>query len=306
MTRPRGFIESWRPQKRTLVKIDALLAVIEEFAAHLPLTIRQIFYRLVAKEIIGKTENSYDSLLELIGNMRRNQRIEMNVIRDDGSTNASHLSLGDYSLEDHLMDIKKGIENFRLDRQMGQDERLVIWAEAAGMVPQLRKVASPYGVTVQTSGGFDSLTTKHDLGNAAGFGFCGHPLRAYYQPTHVLHIGDFDPSGECMYDALKEDAEAFAMYHDRELRFTRLAVTDEQVDLYDLPTAPPKSSSHQACKQMTHTVQCEALDPATLANIVRTAIESNLCLTTIEGVKQREIECRVKMMADFPASWEIE
>ena len=49
MPRPRGFID-WRPQKRTRVLLDAVLEVLAEYAEQLPLTIRQIFYRLVGRE----------------------------------------------------------------------------------------------------------------------------------------------------------------------------------------------------------------------------------------------------------------
>jgi len=52
--------------------------------------------------------------------------------------------------------------------------------------------------------------------------------------------------------------------------FTRLAVTREQADRLDLPTAPPKPTDRR--RFTGGTVQCEALDPATLAGILRDAI----------------------------------
>src|SRR5262245_14739609 len=54
------------------------------------------------------------------------------------------------------------------------------------MVPQLARVAHPFGVTVMSGGGFDSTTDRHNFAVA----LAGHDC-----PTEVLHIGDHDPSG---------------------------------------------------------------------------------------------------------------
>ena len=47
MSRPRGWLGNWRPQRKTLLLIEQIQVVLQEYAAHLPLTVRQIFYRLV-------------------------------------------------------------------------------------------------------------------------------------------------------------------------------------------------------------------------------------------------------------------
>ncbi len=155
------------------------------------------------------------------------------------------------------------VNEYTLDRQMGQGRRIVLLCEAGGMVPQLERVAGPCGVTVKSSGGFDSTTVKHLMGSK--WGKCA-----------VLHVGDYDPSGECMYDALSEDVRAFAGAYGNDITFTRLAVTREHIVEHDLPTAPPKASTHQEKKQMDLTTQAEALDPATLAEIVRYGIEGRM------------------------------
>src|SRR5262249_54395987 len=69
-----------------------------------------------------------------------------------------------------------------------------------GMVPQLERVAHPFGVTVMSGGGFDSLTDKHKFAAA---------LAGHDRLTLVLHIGDHDPSGVNMFLAFLEDVEAF-------------------------------------------------------------------------------------------------
>jgi hypothetical protein len=53
---------------------------------------------------------------------------------------------------------------------------------------------------VLSAGGFDSLTDKHRL---------AEEWAAAQQPTTVLRIGDYDPSGQSMFAVLIEDIGAF-------------------------------------------------------------------------------------------------
>jgi hypothetical protein len=45
-TRPRGFAD-WSPRPDTMALLDTVRSVLDEYADYLPLTVRQIFYRLV-------------------------------------------------------------------------------------------------------------------------------------------------------------------------------------------------------------------------------------------------------------------
>ena len=56
-----------------------------EYGAYLPLTVRQIFYRLVGAHGYEKTEAAYERLGEKIARARRAGIIEFGAIRDDGS-----------------------------------------------------------------------------------------------------------------------------------------------------------------------------------------------------------------------------
>lgn len=81
--RVRGFVQ-WRPQRGTLAVLDQVRAVLAEYAAYLPLTIRQIFYRLVGAHDHPKTEAAYERLCNYLNRARRAEMIDMSAIRDDG------------------------------------------------------------------------------------------------------------------------------------------------------------------------------------------------------------------------------
>ena len=176
-------------------------------------------------------------------------------------------------------------EEFTLDHSAGQRTRLVVICEAAGMAPQLARVADPFGVTVMSSGGFDSLTDKHKFAAA---------LAGQGRPTAVLHIGDHDPSGVSMFLAFLEDVEAFTRDLGGDVTFTRLAVTPSQIERYRLDTAPPKPTDNRAFHG--ETCQVEALAPDVLADILRTAITERIDQRALDRVLKRERTERRKLI----------
>jgi hypothetical protein len=205
--RPRGFVTRWAPRGETRLLLDQVEAVLDEYRDLLPLILRQIFYRLVGAYGYAKTERAYKRLTELLNKARRAGLVEMSEIRDDGFTSARPLFFE--SAKHFLAGIIKLADELRLDRQRGQERRLVLWCEASGMVPQLARVAEPFGIEVCSSGGFDSLTDKHRIGQ----------LWAGLTVT-VLHIGDHDPSGVHVFSSLADDIKAFAAHYGGDVEYT--------------------------------------------------------------------------------------
>ena len=286
-TRPRGFAE-WNPRPDTLALVQLVNAVLAEYADYLPLTCRQIFYRLVGTKGFPKTEADYSRLCETIGRARRAGLVPFSHIRDDGTARYQTATWRDAC---HFLDgVVADAKGFRLDRQKGQELRLLVMCEAGGMAPMLAQVADAYGVAVLTSGGFDSLTAKHVLARELA-----DVLASGVQPE-VLHIGDLDPSGVHLFSSLAEDVSA--MVHSiagAAPIFTRLAVTQAQVDALDLPTAPPKPTDNR--RFTGQTVQAEAIAPDVLSDLLRDAIEARRDPWATDAVLSREKEIRADLLA---------
>jgi hypothetical protein len=281
-TRARGFAP-WSPQAATLELLEQVRAVLDEYEDFLPLTIRQIFYRLVGVHAYEKTDHAYQRLCEHLNRARRARLISWDAIRDDGGTIIAPRS---WNNAEHFWRAVRGTaEHFTLDRSAGQKTRLVVMCEAAGMAPQLGRVANPFGVTVMSGGGFDSVTDKYKFAAA---------LAEHDRPTEVLHVGDHDASGVSMFLAFLEDVEAFARDLGGNATFTRLAVTPEQIWQYRLPTAPPKATDNRAFSGRT--CQAEALAPDVLANILRTAIEQRIEQHIYERMLNRERRVRRELL----------
>jgi len=280
--RPRGFAP-WNPRADTLALLACVAQVLTEYAAYLPLTIRQVFYRLVGTVDYDKTEQAYSRLCETMGRARRAGLIRFDAIRDDGGTR--HEADAWASPDDWLNGVAVAARRFTLDRQEGQAVRLWLLCEAAGMAPMLARAANPYGVAVLSSGGFDSLTAKHDLARElAGAG-----------RTEVLHIGDHDPSGVHLFTALSEDVGAMVRGLGGPVpTFTRLAVTEAQIAALGLPTAPPKPTDRRAFTG--DTVQAEAIPPDVLSRMVADAIAARQDAAIRAAVLDREGEARASLL----------
>ena len=115
--RVRGFA-LWTPRAETQALLDQVRAVLGEYENHLPLTIRQIFYRLVGRHEYEKTERAYDRLCEHLNRARRAQILSMDAIRDDGTTTIAPNAWE--SAEDFLEAVRHQAGHLRLDRTRGQ------------------------------------------------------------------------------------------------------------------------------------------------------------------------------------------
>src|SRR4051794_11686514 len=128
-TRPKGYA-GWRPQAKTRVLLEQVNAVLEEYADHLPLSVRQIFYRLVGQHGYEKSERGYERLAEHLVRARRARLIPFEVIRDDGVLTVEHDWYAD--IKSFWNDTGRRIHEYRRDRQAGQPVRVELWCEAAG------------------------------------------------------------------------------------------------------------------------------------------------------------------------------
>jgi hypothetical protein len=167
------------------------------------------------------------------------------------------------------------------------------------------------GVLDTSSAGFTACR-KTDGGRHRGYITSYSPqaktvrLLAYFQsdricangkPTIILHLGDFDPSGQSIFDSVAEDVAAF-VEQDRpwatvSVRFERIALTADQVRAHDLPTAPPKATDTRSKTWEGGTCQLEALAPNTIAQILREAIARHIDFDRLEQDQaQEEIDAR--------------
>jgi hypothetical protein len=276
-SRPRGYIENYNPQAKTLALLRDVGSVLQEYLNYWPLTVRQIFYRLIGAFEYPKTEAFYARLCEHVANARRGRMFDFAAIRDDG---VSVIEDQHYENVDAFWaDVRDRGEHYRRDKLANQDQYVEVWCEAAGMQPQLARVASRFSIGVYSSSGFDSLTAKYHLAQR---------ICEAAKPATILHLGDFDPSGVSIFESLAEDVRAFVLndrlYAGVDVEFVRVALTENQVEEHNLPTAPAKHSDSRAAGWgQRATCQLEALAPDTIADLLDDAIRDQIDFTTLQA-----------------------
>ena len=287
-SRPRGYIDNYRPQAQTRALLADVDGVLDEYSDHWPLCARQIFYRLLGPRY-AKTDAFYARLCEHVASARRGRWIPFDAIRDDGISTLSPEHFADE--EEFYATVNAMARDYKRDKLAHQHCHVEVWCEAAGMIPQLARVAGSYSVPVYSCSGFDSLSAKYQLARR---------ICDIGKPAVILHLGDFDPDGESIFTSIAEDVRAFVL-EDRpwatvEVEFRRLALTEVQVGAYDLPTAPPKASSSRTKRWGDkQTCQLEALPPDVLALILKAEIELVLDMDQLaedrllEQVERRQI-----------------
>lgn len=291
--RVKGFAP-WKPQKRTAPLLADIEAVLEEYEEHLPLTIRQVFYRLVGKGY-PKTEKFYESIVEVCNRARRSGRISFSAIRDDGvSRLGGEILLSCYESPQEYYETHDELYNgYKRSWHADQLAYVEVLCEASGMVPMLESAVSNYRVSVASSSGFDSLTVKHDL-----FADALERYKDFDQETVLLHLGDHDPSGVWMHESIAEDLAAFCRDHDDApddlIELRRVALTPaliQELGIEPQPDAIKPSNSHSKAfiaRGLEPAAQLEAIPPDTLTVIVRRAVESALDLDLLKESRQRE------------------
>jgi len=269
--------------------------VLRDYQEYWPLTVRQIFYRLVDSRGYEKTERFYERLCGHLSNARRARVIPFQAMRDDGIT---VIDPGHYADEsDFYRHIHNLANNYERDKLSGQDIHLEVWCEAAGMQPQLARIAERYSASVYSCSGFDSLTAKKNIAERV----CTKGKQSV-----ILHLGDYDPSGVAIFEAVAQDVQAFVKA-DRphgycSVEFRRVALTLEQVQQYALPTAPAKSTDSRSKSWEGETCQLEALAPNQIAALLQAAIEQHIDMRLLTTNLALEKEERQRLSRALPAA----
>jgi hypothetical protein len=311
----RGY-EPWTPKPETREVIRAVADVLDEYEEYLPISLRQIFYRLVADHGYDKTEAAYNRLGNHVARARRAQLLPFDAIQDTQGKPMEVQAWASYeSFWDETME---SAEHFCLDRMAGQEVRIEVWSEA-GMTDLLYRVASAYGISVYNSRGFASVTNSYNLAKRA--------LEADV-PTVLLHVGDHDPSGVSIFESLVGDARAFLIQERAEqddllgddgflsydlmdesgptVRPVRVALTEPQIEEYGVETAPPKPAPRRGqvdrkgtdtrtINWVGETAQAEAIPPDLMTRILRGAIEDQIDLDIWRAVLAEERKDRVRL-----------
>ena len=298
--RAKGYAE-WRPRAQSQELIANVCEILEEYREHLPLTLRQVFYRLVGAYGYPKDENAYERLCNVLNRARRAGYIAFEDLRDDGISvmQSEHYE----SVEGFYGYVSRLGSQYERDKLADQHCDMRVLCEAAGMMPQLNRVCRRYSVPVYSCSGFDSLTAKYELARA-----CASTFTYKGRPTVILHLGDLDPSGVSIYESMEEDVLTFVAKdvphtNPKDVAiFERVALNRCQVEHYGLTTYPPKATDARSRRWEGETCQLEALRPDTLADLLAGSIEMFLDHRKLQQAREDEARERRMIARALPSA----
>lgn len=236
---------------------QALLDIVSSMR---PMTVRQVFYQASVRGIIDKTEADYDKVQNDLVHLRRSGGLPYHWLADN--TRWQRKPQTYRSVEEALEETAKF---YRKALWAEADAYVEIWLEKDALSGVVMPVTSLYDVPLMVARGYASLSFLHSAAEA---------ISDLYVPAYIYHLGDFDPSGvnaaEKIEQTLRELAPA------AEIHFERIAVTPEQIRMWNLPTRPTKTSDSRARGFGAISVELDAIAPTDLRALVRGAIENHL------------------------------
>ena len=199
--------------RRTGAEIGALREAIRSvLAEYRPMTVRQVFYRLVSLGAIAKTEGEYKATVcRLLTEMRRAREIPFGWIADNTRWMRKPRT---YSGLEELL--RATAQTYRRSVWSQQDVYVEIWLEKDALAGVLHEVTERWDVPLMVTRGYPSLSYLYEAGEV---------IAAREQPAYLYYFGDHDPSGVDIPRKVEQDLRVFAPR--AEIHFERVAVTPE-------------------------------------------------------------------------------
>lgn len=236
---------------------EALLAIA---ATMQPMTVRQVFYQATLRGVVDKTETGYSKVQRALVDLRRSGRLAYDWIADNARWQRKPRSF-----RDPAEALRQTARFYRKALWAYADEYVEVWLEKDALSAVVYEVTAEFDVPLMVARGYASLSFLHEAAEA---------IAAEDRPTHIYHLGDFDPSGVDAANKIEETLRAFTP--DAEIHFTRLAVLPHQIAQWNLPTRPTKSTNSRSKGFGDISVELDAIDARTLRQVVREAIERHL------------------------------
>jgi hypothetical protein len=215
------------PAKLAVVK--QANAIIAEYQAQgFDLTLRQLYYQFVARDLIPNRLQEYKRLGDIINDARLAGLIDWLAIVD---RTRNLKDLAHWNDPPEIVDAVA--EQFRIDKWRTQPYRVEVWIEKDALVGVIEGVCQDLDVPFFSCRGY---TSQSEMWSAA------QRLRKHAkgdQTPVILHFGDHDPSG-C--DMTRDIQDRLRMFIGKHLEVRRLALNMPQVDEYNPPPNPAKIS----------------------------------------------------------------
>lgn len=257
----------------------------EYISAGYRITVRTLYYQMVARDHIPNTERSYKNLTNLINDARMAGYIDWDVIEDRGRRPI---------IRARWRDGKQFLEScapqFHADMWQGQKHRVFVVVEKDALAGVLEDSCHRFDVPLLAAKGYPSVSSVRDLvlkemmphmyPQWRSRGSPGKSLpKDERQIIVMLHMGDHDPSGLDMSRDLEKRLRIFGE-NQFLLLFQRIALNMDQVEEVNPPPNPAKVTDSRFLEYQKEfgdeSWELDALAPDYLNNLLTEHIEMHI------------------------------
>ena len=266
--------------RRTRAQIAQLeRQIYDVLATDNPQSVRHVFYRMTdprLPEPVDKTEQGYEQVGRRMSAMRRRGDLPYGWVSDAtrrGYHVETYRDAGEY--------LRAMAGMYRADLWRGAAAHVEVWVESRSMAGVILHDCEALAVSLYPAGGFSSLTFTYEAAEAIR-----HEIEHGKRSVEVLYIGDFDPAGVLIDGSIETELREH-LGDTAPLTFHRLAVNEDQIARYNLPTKPRKAGDLRR-PDIRATVEAEAMPAGNLRAMLRAKVESFLPAGAIERAKVAE------------------
>jgi hypothetical protein len=235
------------------------------------LTVRQLYYQLVAQDLIPNSEKSYKRITNLVNDARTAGEMDWDAIED--RTRAFDRRTRWNSGREIL---QASAEGFHMDMWENQPCRPFVVIEKEALVGVLTKICRSYDVPLLAARGYPSGTVLRE--------FATEDIlpNIFDQRIVIIHLGDHDPSGLDMTRDLAERVAMFAEFdtHGHEVEVLRVALNMDQIKARKPPPNPAKSTDSRFSEYRRRygdkSWELDALPPEYLVELVEANIQAQI------------------------------
>lgn len=274
--------EETRLNKITRAKIDVANAILFEYASQgYQMTLRQLYYQFVARDILPNNDKEYKKLGNAIKVGRRNGLIDWDLIVDR-TRFLRRLPTFNNPEEAYSQMLK----NYKIDMWENQPARVEVWIEKDALVGVIAGVCQRLRVPYFSCRGYASESALYE----AGYNRFGQYLE-WGQEVVVLHLADHDPSGIDMTRDIEERLNMFS-WDFGEIQVWRIGLTKAQIREHQPPPNPAKLSDKRAKAYIEEhgyeSYELDALPPDVMAKTIEDAVKFYTDFDRWEEAQARE------------------
>lgn len=254
---------NFRADTRAL--IDTAIEILEEYTAQgYELTLRQLYYQFVARDIIPNNERSYKRMGTIVNNGRLAGLIDWDHITDrtrEEDSNSHWSGPGEL--------LEGAISQYAIDKWQKQPYRIECWVEKDALIQVIEKPCSSLDITWFSCRGYVSQSAMW----RAGMRMRRH--NDNNQKVVLLHLGDHDPSG---IDMTRDIRDRLRMFGVDRLEVRRIGLTMDQIDELNPPPNPTKLTDSRSADYVAEfgdsSWELDALEPSYIDNLIRDEVLS--------------------------------